>query len=94
MKRLFQIITLRRSFRTALADSELLSEFEDRAYIICYQSGHWERVYGKDEVMRAIEKDHYAPIKYIINDLDVMRLDRDIRVESDLLEPSEKVEEK
>lgn len=79
MKKICQTIKLRKLKTELTKDS--LKNWEGHEFYILYDNQTWEHAICKEEVLRAIEKDHIKPIHYIFDATDRIILNRDIKID-------------
>ena len=83
MKKLFQTIKLRK-LKTEM-NEESINKMCEGEYLVLFQDNTCQQVMFKDDLMRILEKDHIKPVRYIFSMADRIYIDRDIKIEEEVL---------
>lgn len=83
MKKIIQTIKLKR-FKS-MVDTTGFNPFEGMFFIL-YQNGTYGLCWNKEELISELEKDHIKPIKYIVEKKDMIRLEKDILIDTEEIE--------
>ena len=83
MKKLFQTIKLKK-LKTEI-NEESINKMCEGEYLVLFQDNTCQQVMFKDDLMRILEKDHIKPVRYIFSMADRICIDRDIKIEEEVL---------
>ena len=87
MKKIIQTIKLRK-YKTKIVE-ETLKKYPNEEYLILYKDGTTETTILKYKLIKALQKDHIKPIRYIFDMTDRICIDRNIKINIDGLEKGE-----
>ncbi len=81
MKKIIQTLKLRK-FRSEV-HPEMFDKFAGSEFVVLYDSGKWERVYFKDDLITILRNDHMNRITYVFDMVERIIIDRDIVIDID-----------
>lgn len=84
MKKIYRTIKLRK-FKTKL-NEEAIAKFDNHEFIVCFDNDKWLFAYDKYDLRKHLERDHINPIRYIFDVTDRIVIDRDVLINTDVVE--------
>ena len=85
MKKICRTIKLKK-YKTELMDEDWIKSRENNAWIIIFTDWTATFCWDKTELYKYLENDHIRPIQYIFDTIDKITIDRDVIINTDIIE--------
>ena len=85
MKKICRTIKLKK-YKTELMDEDWIKSRENNAWIIIFSDWKATFCWDKNKLYKYLENDHIRPIQYIFDTIDKITIDRDVIINTDIIE--------